>query len=242
MKLITLNIWGGHVHEPFLNFIATQQAVDIICVQEVYDNAAHKISCDDRVVYLNILSEIHHLLPNHQVYFRPVVNNNYGIAILINKNLVVIAEGEKEIYYSPNFPGMGPDHSRNLQWLMFSHHDKRYTVINVHGLWNGNGKTDSPERLEQSQHIRDFMNTVQTPMILCGDFNLRPDTESLAILADGMNDQIKIHNIDSTRTSYYPKPEKYADYIFTSPDIIVIEFSVLSDEISDHAPLLLNFD
>ena len=241
MKLIALNIWGGHVYEPLLEFIEAHQDIDIFCLQEVYDKAAHKISRDDRAVYLNILSDIHALLPNHQVYFRPVVNNNYGIAILINKNLNIIAEGEKEIHYSPDFPGMGPDHSRNLQWLCFKNNDKIYTIINVHGLWNGKGKTDSPQRLEQSQHIRDFMNTVQTPMILCGDFNLRPDTESLAILAKGMNDQIKIHDIHSTRTSFYPKPEKYADYIFTSPNIQVNSFVVLPDEISDHAPLYLEF-
>jgi endonuclease/exonuclease/phosphatase family metal-dependent hydrolase len=241
MKLITLNIWGGAVHEPLLKFFESLQDIDIFCLQEVYSKAKHKISRDERKVYLDILTEINRLLPNHQAYFRPVVNNNYGIAILINKNLDVIAEGEKEIHYSPDFPGMGPDHSRNLQWLTFTSKDKTYTVINVHGLWNGKGKTDSSERLEQSQHIREFMDAINNSMILCGDFNLRPDTKSLAILANGMNDQIKIHDIHSTRTSFYPKDEKYADYIFTSPDITAQDFAVLADEVSDHAPLLLNF-
>lgn len=241
MKLITLNIWGGAVHEPLLKFIAEHRDVDIFCLQEVYDQAPHKISRDDRKVYLNILSEIKKSLPDHMSYFRPVVNNNYGIAMLVNKNIDVIGEGEEEIHYSPDFPGMGPDHTRNLQWLTFIHQDKKYTVINVHGLWNGKGKTDSANRLAQSQHIREFMDTIINPMILCGDFNLRPDTKSLAILAKDMNDHIKLHDIHSTRTSFYPKPEKYADYIFTSPQINVEKFAVLPDEVSDHAPLLLNF-
>ena len=38
MKLITLNIWGGHVLEPLLNFMVSHHDVDIFCLQEVYQN------------------------------------------------------------------------------------------------------------------------------------------------------------------------------------------------------------
>lgn len=86
------------------------------------------------------------------------------------------------------------------------------------------------------------MDTINTPKILCGDFNLRPDTESMNIIEQGMNNLIKINNISSTRTRYYKKEEKFADYILTSPDIVVNEFAVLSDEVSDHAPLYLDFN
>lgn len=241
MKLITLNIWGGAVHEPLLKFFAAHQDVDIFCLQEVYSQAEHKISRDERKVYLDILSEIKKVLPNHISYFRPTVNNNYGIAILVNKNLQVVSEGEKQIHCNPDFPGMGPDHSRNLQWLTFINHDQTYTVVNVHCLWNGKGKTDSPARLEQSHLIREFMDSIDAPKILCGDFNLRPDTESLAILAEDMADLIKINQITSTRTSFYPKEERYADYVFVSDDIEVKTFAVLPEDVSDHAALQLDF-
>lgn len=56
-----------------------------------------------------------------------------------------------------------------------------------------------------------------------------------------MNNLVKEYKVTSTRTSYYPKQEKFADYIFTSPDVAVKSFAVLQDEVSDHSPLLVEF-
>jgi endonuclease/exonuclease/phosphatase family metal-dependent hydrolase len=134
---------------------------------------------------------------------------------------------------------MGGDHSRNMQWVKCTINNTVYTVMNVHGLWNGKGKTDTPERIAQSQRIREFMDTVDSQKILCGDFNLRPDTKSVEIITNGMNDLIKTFHITSTRTSLYGKDEQFVDYIFVSPDVNVKEFKVLPDEVSDHSPLFL---
>jgi endonuclease/exonuclease/phosphatase family metal-dependent hydrolase len=104
------------------------------------------------------------------------------------------------------------------------------------------GKSDSPERIAQSQKIRNFLDSIDKPKILCGDFNLRPDTESMKILEKGMNNLIQIYDITSTRTSLYDKEEKFADYVLTSPDVVIKAFQKLFHEVSDHAPLLLEFD
>ena len=85
------------------------------------------------------------------------------------------------------------------------------------------------------------MDTLKSPALICGDFNLRPDTESLKIIAKGMNNLIHMHNITSTRTGLYPKDERFADYILTDPKITVHHFKVLQDEVSDHSPLLIEF-
>ncbi len=241
MKLITLNIWGGHVRNPLLDFIKFHRETDIFCFQEVYHHAQEKVSDEDRVVHLNIFSELQALLPQHQAFFRPVVNNTYGIGMFVKKEILVLEEGEITIYDNPAYRGIGPAHSRNLQWIKCQMNNQVRMVINVHGLWNGKGKTDSPDRIMQSQKIREFVDAVQIPKIICGDFNLRPDTESIKILQQGMKNWIQHFNISSTRTSLYPKEEKFADYVFTSPEIPVHHFEVLKDEVSDHCPLLLDF-
>ena len=89
--------------------------------------------------------------------------------------------------------------------------------------------------------MKDFLNTLDAPVILCGDFNLRPDTESIKILEENMHNLVKDYNIQSTRTSLYPKAERFADYILTSNEIIVQDFKVLPDEVSDHSPLWVEF-
>ncbi len=242
MKLITLNIWGGHVRDPLHQFISNHQDIDIFCFQEVYHDAKEMITIEDRKVSLNIFSELQTLLPNHTGYFKPAVDGIYGISMFIKQQINVLAEGESIIHDNPTYSGRGPSHSRILQWAKCNIDGNLYTIMNVHGLWNGQGKTDTPERILQSEKIKQFMNGVHNRKILCGDFNLRPDTHSLKIISDGMHNLIDAYNITSTRTSYYPKEEKYADYVFTSPDIKVKEFLVLKDEVSDHAPLLVDFD
>ena len=57
-----------------------------------------------------------------------------------------------------------------------------------------------------------------------------------------MRNLIHEYNINSTRTSFYTKPEKYADYIFTSKDLLIKNFEVLPEEVSDHAALLLEIE
>jgi endonuclease/exonuclease/phosphatase family metal-dependent hydrolase len=59
----------------------------------------------------------------------------------------------------------------------------------------------------------------------------------------GLNNLIKTYGITGTRTKLYDKNdthEHYADYIFVSSDIDVTDFRVLPDEVSDHAPLLVD--
>jgi endonuclease/exonuclease/phosphatase family metal-dependent hydrolase len=239
MKLITLNIWGGHVLEPLLNFISAHQEIDIFCFQEVYCDAPHKISSDDRKVNLDIFGELQNLLPNHKGLFKPVVKNIYGIAMFVKKGIEVLQEGEVVIHENPNYLGIGPTHSRNLQWIKCRSQNKNRYILNVHGLWNGKGKTDSPERIAQSQKIKSFSGSLVDPLVLCGDFNLRPDTKSIQIIEKGFKNLIQLYDVKSTRTSLYEKEEKFADYVFLSPEIEIKSFEVLKDEVSDHAPLFL---
>lgn len=242
MKIITLNIWGGHLRNPLLKFIYNNRDTDIFCLQEVYSNAHHTLNDKEKEIGLNIFADLQKLLPNHYAIFKPAVENVYGLALLIKNNIDIIGEGDINIHQKQHYPGIGLNHDRNLQWMECKINQKLYSILNVHGLWNGKGKNDTPERINQSQRIRQFMDTINTPKILCGDFNLRPDTESIKILEQGMINLITTHNIRSTRTHFYTKEEKYADYILTSPEIIINNFKVMDDEVSDHAALFLDFN
>lgn len=243
IKIISLNIWGGHVKKPLIEFIKSQKGeVDIFFLQEVYNNAPKKISADENEVSLNIFQELQELLPEYTGVFQPVVGSEYGIAAFVKNGVNIVDKGVISIHENPDYPGLGPTHSRKMQWLKCKVGDQVFCAMNVHGLWNGMGKTDTPPRLAQSKKIKDFIDNLQEPKILCGDFNLRPDTESIRILENSsLRNLISTCNITSTRTSLYTKDEKYADYIFISPEVKVNKFTVLPDVVSDHSPLLLDW-
>ncbi len=240
MKLITLNSWGARIKAPFVEFIKKHKDTDIFCFQEIYDKAGEILGKEYPESSHDLFTELHTLLPEHNGFFRPALQGVYGIAIFIKKEYPVLEEGEVLIH-GRNQPGTVNDghHDRNLQWVKFGYGKKVFTVMNVHGLWNGKGKNDAPERIAQSKIIRECMDRALSPKILCGDFNLNPDTESIKIVEEGMRNLVKDYSVNSTRTSLYEKPGKFADYIFTSPDIKVKDFKVLPEEVSDHSALYL---
>lgn len=238
MKIITLNTWGGRAgKEDLLSFFKKYKDVDIICLQEIYHEASHVV-IEDRGDVLELFSEIQKILNSHIGYFKAAIPN-YGIAMFIKKDYEVFEEGSQIMYEPTDYQG-GGNHSRNFQYVTSVHQGKKITVINLHGLWNGKGKTDTEERLMQSKKVLEFTKTLTHDFIICGDFNLLPDTESLKMFEQsGLKNLIKEFDIKDTRTSHYKKPERFADYMFTTKNIEVIDFKVLPEEVSDHAALYL---
>ncbi len=254
MQLISLNTWGGSAgREKLLAFFTTHKDVDIFCLQEVmsapYRHLEGKVvggvafSNNQRMPYG--VQDISGLLDTHTAYFRPHQGDHYGLLTLVKKDFVIAEEGElfvhKEKGYEPE-GDMGL-HARNIQYATIATEKGNRTVINFHGLWNGKGKGDSEDRLRQSDNIIQFLQKLQNPYVLCGDFNLLPDTESLQKLERfGLHNLIKENGITSTRTSFYTKPEKFADYTLVSDGIKVSTFRILPDEVSDHSPMFLDFE
>jgi endonuclease/exonuclease/phosphatase family metal-dependent hydrolase len=255
MKLITLNTWGGRAgKEGLLSFFDKYKCdTDVFCLQEIW-SAPHEHleglnvggkKLDHKNIMVHGVQDISTLLCDHNKYFRPHLADHYGIMILIDNKFEIVDEGEVFVYKQKGYIPDGDvgNHARNIQYVTTTLNGKPITIINFHGLWNGKGKTDTEDRLNQSKNIIEFTKTLKGDFILCGDFNLLPSTESLKLFeSHGLRNLIKEYNITSTRTSFYEKPEKFADYVFATEGIKINDFKVLPDEISDHAPIFLDFD
>lgn len=255
MKIVSLNTWGGRAgREVLLSFFKKYaDQIDIFCLQEVWAGPHEDIAnttvggrvIDMSKIVTDMLQSIEVLLPDHECFFRPHFRNHYGLATFVRKGIPVISEGEYFVYQDKEYvtpPGVDIGmHARNVQFVTIETSDGPLTVMNFHGLWNGKGKYDCDERIVQSARIIQFLETLTTPVILMGDFNLTPETTSLKMLEDyGLTNLIALHNITSTRTSLYDKMGGFfADYALVSKEIEVVDFKVLPDVVSDHAPLYL---
>ncbi len=246
MKIIFLNTWGGRVAEPLKHFFETYQDVDVFCLQEVWSDAPReKIDHHDEMN--NMFSQVGDILRNYEKIFAPEdENGDYGLAIYYKKSLSLIGFGDIMIHdkeeYFPVLDITSP--KRNLQYLTLQIEDQqKVSILNLHGLWNGQGKDDTEDRLKQSENIISFLKTLNHPFVLGGDFNLSPNTQSLKMIEDfGLTNLIKEYGVTNTRTSYYTKENKFADYVFVSKGIQVEDFKVLPDEVSDHAPLYVKIN
>ncbi len=242
MKIVSLNLWGGRMRDQLMEFFKTYSAVDVFCLQEVY-HEAHGKDTIWKEANLDSLNEVVRILNEHLSFYHPHLGDWWGLASFVRKNIELAEVGEKYVHL---FKGHDIERevwghtAKNIQFIKTVYEGKPLTILNFHGLWNGQGKFDCEERLEQSRKIVEFLQTLEGEVILCGDFNLLPDTESIAMIENtGLRNLIKEYGITSTRTSFYKKPEKFADYFFVSKGITVKDFRVLEDEVSDHAPLYL---
>ena len=253
MKLVSLNIWAGREFNTLMKYVSDQaRDTDIFCFQEVFDTPTSRKTVSEHY-RANIFSELQKALPDHTGYFAPVQEGcgfngpvdyqiQWGLAMFVRRSLNVLDTGE--IYLFGNRNSRKEDNSsipRNLQYVHLDVDGEGYTVAHFHGLWNGRGKTDTKDRIEQSRKVKEFLDKAKGKKIVCGDFNLLPDTESLSILEAGFVNLIKTHEITSTRSSLYQKSERHADYTLVSCDVNVESFAVPQMKVSDHHPMELKF-
>jgi exonuclease III len=248
MKLITLNIWGGVVYKPLLKFIKKYSSeIDIFCFQEVFSGEKTARVYLGKV-QLNIFSEMQNILPDFNGHHASAQEGDVGgLAIFIKKSIAANKIEHIVVFEESNVGMEETDEKyfsmgRDLQRLEFNHSDKTYIILNFHGMWVASGKRNTEKRMEQSEKIRKIFDESKGSKILCGDLNQIPNTTSMSILNKGNRNLIQEYEIDSTRSSLYKKSEKFADYVIVSQDVEVKDFRVLKEEVSDHLPLLLEFN
>lgn len=264
LKLLSLNIWGGRVFKKLIEYIEKQsEQTDIFCFQEVY-SSQERIHTqgkskgnslpNDKPARANIYQELSKSLPDFNGFYYSAQDKHdfhslvdyelsFGLASFVRKKLKITAEGEIFVFRNKNSTIHG-DHStlgKNLHFFEIKLNNRPITIVNFHGLWDKGIKTDTPYRIKQSKKIREFLDNLSTEKIICGDFNLEMNTESLKILEKDMRNLIKDYKISSTRSHFYKNDIRFADYILVTPRVIVKNFEVSDVEVSDHLPIILEF-
>ena len=121
---------------------------------------------------------------------------------------------------------------------------KKLKVINIHWTYSKD-KQDSERSILQYEKIMQIAKRDDLPTIILWDFNLFPETKSIKMIEKDFRNLIKEYNIKSTRPDFKDHLDKWnnvVDYIFVDDKIKVDDFEVLNTDISDHLPLILDFE
>ncbi|MBI1754883.1 hypothetical protein HYR65_01200 [Candidatus Azambacteria bacterium] len=173
-----------------------------------------------------------------------------GPATFVRKHVPVSSAGDVVTYGERNgaryddWTGM----PTNFIYVRIPFRGSRLTVLNFYGTPFPGDKLDTPARLEQSQRIVDFVKKEKGEVILCGDFNLMPQTKSIGMIDAVLRNLITASDIKTTRSTisrYYGTSvqQNFADYTFVSHGITVGTLDVPPDCVaSDHLPMILTFD
>lgn len=261
MKIISLNCWGGHEFNSIVDFINEHKdSTDIFCLQEVFSTSSpHTNYKDGR---LNFLEEMKVLLPGFAYIYTPAIKNYYfekekvdydlgfGNAIFYLEKLMVDGTSVKKVldWTITNEHGDDIVLDTLLQTIDFVIDGKQLAVANFHGMPFPGSKLDTADRLLQSETILNVYKQKTGEFMVLGDFNLLPETKSIGMLEEnGLRSMISEFGIETTRSELNgwrgkEDEQKFADYVFVTKGIHVKNFEVPDINISDHLPMIMEFE
>lgn len=264
MQIMCLNGWGGKLYDQLAAFLRDARP-DILCLQEVVHSPETRADWltyrdGDHVLpqRANLFRDICNALPDHVAIFCPAaqgvlwqgdqaIPSQWGLATFVHRAFPIIVQIQGFVHktYSAHSYGDHP-RSRNAHGVRVYDYalDRAVAVTHMHGLRDLRGKMDTPERAAQARRLIDLAAQITQPgdlSVICGDFNVGPDSDTIRLLqAQGLTELVTTGGFSGTRSSHYPKPGKFADYMCVSDPAAVLDFQVIRcPELSDHCPLVL---
>jgi endonuclease/exonuclease/phosphatase family metal-dependent hydrolase len=263
VRIASLNAWGGAMYPELAEWLSTS-SFDVICLQEVTGtpglSGCTTFTDGERTLpqRADLLADVRALLPHHQPLFvtsdaGPVTTADrrqhrqaFGLATFVADHLMIIGAKVAPVYraFTDHTTWPRDDRPRTACALRLVEPGatQAVTLVHVHGLRDRRGKSDTPQRLAQAMRIADLVQDLRKPddlVVVCGDLNLLPDSETFDILAAiGLTDLV---GTADTRTSHYPKPIRHASYVLGSDPGAVAAFDIVAEpEVSDHRALVLD--
>lgn len=249
VKFISLNLWiGGILFEEILEFLKKEKP-DILALQEAYNGknpnfekryrSLHALNNELDFPYQSFSPAVIDVLKFGKVEQGNAILSKFPI-VETKTVFYDVSLQERTLAESPGDFSFTP---RNLQHAGIETNSAKLNVFNTQGIWGFDGE-DSERRLKMGATImretRDKKN-----VILAGDFNLKPYTETVKNIEKNLNNIFKDELI-STFNMKRKNNEGYAtsvvDMVFVSRNIKVLNHYCPAVDISDHLPLVCIFE
>lgn len=243
IKFLDLNILKGFRLKQVINFIKNEN-FDIIQLQEV---TGGKFSNENNVDCFELISNnlteyqgergISLTLTNDQKsYFSNATFFKQNIK-LITKELIVFKKSQ-----ILDFPRQVKfeDYARNALCLILKIKNQNYCFINTHQAWSIS-PDDTKEKIRQGEILIKYIQNLQIPFILSGDFNVDNRSQIINRLNKISSNITLLNKVTNTlnpqvhRAKHLFPPGLVVDFIFTSTSIKVNQFNIYDQlDLSDH--------
>ena len=239
---MSLNMWQGRLERVLLKHLE-KSGVDFACMQEAveYDGQS-----------LGLISSFHKIgnsLGLDEQFFSKLISIKFGDKELAFGNVIysrvpftqastIFTRGE----YKNDFNFDVDDYNiRAFQHAQVEINGKKLNLLNHHGHHIDSHKLGDNETMRQVKQIIEYIKSLEGYVILCGDFNLSPESDSIKLIDKYLANLSTLYSLKTTRSKLTYKNE-VCDYIFVSRDIKINSFVMDETIISDHNALILDFD
>lgn len=239
MKILQLNVWSCNLTPAIVELINREQP-DVICFQEV-------ISAERTGKILQSLEEMLEDISYKHVYYSPLAKFRFmhGTARRGNAILSKYPLEDTETFWThgefcEDFDyTVGWNAARGVACATVVAPGGKIRVMTTHGYHVRDHKNGNEETLKACRQIADYVAAIDLPLVLTGDFNLTPQSESMQVFDGQLRNLTREYGFTTTRNHLTSKTEA-CDYILTR-GIDVEDFSALDDVVSDHQALVVNF-
>lgn len=245
LKILQLNIFKGKYLDRIIGYI-NSESFDIIQLQEVsggdfsfskediFEKLIQKISFEGEIVkYVNPSSK-------RGSYFGNATFYKKGIK-LIKKDVIWLSKFKPDFILGKKFAST----PRAALALKLDICGKELTFINTH-LARGPTPLDAVYKIKQALKIVRFIEKLNNPYILTGDFNVIGKTRVVKNFEKVGRNLISEFNIEYTLNpkEHFLKKEiiqkqMAIDFAFVSKDLTVDNFGLVTENLSDHYGLKL---
>jgi endonuclease/exonuclease/phosphatase family metal-dependent hydrolase len=245
LKIVQVNIWQGKFGQQIIDFLQAEKP-DFVCMQEVNDLPGRS-----GYSFFATLDEIKQGAAFNHAFMSATYSSRYMERELDYGNAILsrlTPAAEETIFtngqYIKNFDMMqskGEGNNRNLQHMTVQLNGRSLHILNHHGYWVYGSKAGNDETLRQMKIIADVIDSLDGPIILCGDFNLSPDSQSLNLINQRLTNLSAKHGLKNTYSQFSTR-EAVCDHIFVNDQVKVERFEMSEVLISDHKALILDFE
>ncbi len=237
VRMITYNVHAcvgmdGQLSPERIARVISQSGANIICLQEL-DVGRHRSGKLDQA---RVIAEC--LAMNHQ--FHPawhVEEEQFGNAILTRFPLRVVEA--KGLHHHKS------DRSRrSALWVEID-----IDSVNSLQVINTHISIYPHEQLIQARQLMDEWvqpAALRGPVVLCGDFNARPNSKTHQVFAREMRDVEYLNSQPAKSTYFSPYPLTRVDHIFVTEELLPKNVQVLDNRLakvaSDHLPLVTDLE
>lgn len=236
MKILQLNVWMGKVEGNLRRFLENNQ-FDVICMQEVFasQSRAEHLSrlCFD-------LSQIIKASDMEYYFYSPNWGGEIAGGDIEWGNLIIsrtpfslthseFINGE---YRSDTILGKTIGNNLNIQIIKL---ENGLNVVNHHGFWRPQPMGDE-ESVKAFEKVAGIVRQLEGPVVMCGDLNIIHEAPAMRPL-DFLCDLTHEYQIKNTLSGLKYDGAVACDHILVNDQVVVDDFQVYPDLISDHLAL-----
>jgi len=242
MKIMSLNVWQGRLERVLLKHLE-QSDLDFACMQEAVDYTGNSLGLVSSYQKVGTSAGL------NEQFFSPLFTSSLGnrdisfgnvtySCVPFTQTSTIFTRGDYNHRFNPNEDDFN---IRAFQHVQIDMNGKTLHLLNHHGHHIDAHKLGDDETFRQVNQIRDYIRGLDGAVILCGDFNLAPESESIKLLDTDLTNLSVTHTLTTTRSNLTSKRE-VCDYIFVNDSVTVNDFKMDETIISDHNALVLDFD